>query len=82
MHFLTRAVCEGLQTVEAVKLFDYITESGLTPDQRSFELMIFAHIVNRDVQSASDILSTMVSAFQHMLLNSSIVESSIGKRMC
>lgn len=50
-----------MQTVEAVKLFEYMNESGITPDRRSFELVITAHIVNRDVHSASAILDAMVS---------------------
>lgn len=67
MHSLTRNfnyIFFGLvQTVEAVKLFEYMDESGVSPDQRSFELMISAHVVNRDVQSASAALTAMVSAF-------------------
>lgn len=50
-----------VQTVEAVKLFEYLNESGVTPDQRSFESMIAAHIVNRDIPSASAVLAAMVS---------------------
>jgi len=52
-----------VQIVEAVKLFEYLNESGVTPDQRSFELMITAHVVNRDIPSASAILASMVSTF-------------------
>jgi hypothetical protein len=50
-----------VQVVEAVKLFEYMNESGITPDQRSFELMISAHVVNRDIHSASATLAAMVS---------------------
>lgn len=52
-----------MQTAEAVKLFEYLNESGVTPDQRSFELMMTAHVVNRDIQSAFAVLNAMVSAF-------------------
>jgi hypothetical protein len=52
-----------VQTAEAVKLFEYLKESGVTPDQRSFELMITAHVINRDIPSASAIFAAMVSVF-------------------
>ena len=51
----------GVQAAEAVKLFEYMNESGGTPDRRSFELMITAHVINRDIQSASAVLTAMVS---------------------
>lgn len=44
-----------------MKLFEYMNEAGITPDQRSFELMITAHVVNRDMQAASVVLAAMVS---------------------
>ena len=50
-----------VQAREAVKLFEYMNECGVTPDQRSFEQLIFAHVVNRDIQSASATLTAMVS---------------------
>lgn len=65
--------------MEAVKLFEYMNEAGVTPDQRSFELMISAHVVNRDVQSASAILTAMVSAV--LTRRTELFEGSIGKRI-
>ncbi|KAG0569430.1 hypothetical protein KC19_6G090200 [Ceratodon purpureus] len=61
INALLDAFGKNRKTVEAVKLFEYMHESGVTPDRQSFELMIIAHVVNRDVQSASAMLAAMVS---------------------
>lgn len=43
-----------------MKLFEYMKEASVNPDQRSYELLITAHVVNRDVQSAFAALTAMV----------------------
>jgi hypothetical protein len=43
-----------------VKLFEYMKEASVTPDQRSYELLITAHVVNQDIQSAFAALTAMV----------------------
>jgi len=62
INALLEAFGKNKKTAEAVKLFEYLTESGLTPDRRSFELMITAHVINRDIPSASAILASMINA--------------------
>lgn len=62
INALLEAFGKNKKTAEAVKLFEYMKESGIAPDQRSFELMITVHVINRDVESASAILTTMMDA--------------------
>lgn len=47
---------------ETLKVYEYMIGSGIQPDQRTFSLLIKAHIVNRDTKSAMDVVGQMCDA--------------------
>lgn len=47
---------------ETLKVYEFMIGSGLQPDQRTFDLLIKAHIVNRDTKSAMETVNQMVDA--------------------
>eukprot|EP00250_Pteridium_aquilinum_P017730 c23757_g1_i1 orf=432-2474(+) len=47
---------------ETLKVYEFMIGSGLQPDQRTFELLVKAHIVNRDTNSAMEIVNQMIDA--------------------
>lgn len=47
---------------ETLKVYNFMIGSGLQPDQRTFDSLIKAHIVNRDTKSAMEIVNQMIDA--------------------
>lgn len=47
---------------ETLKIYEFMIGSGMQPDQRTFDLLIKAHIVNRDTKSAMEIVNQMIDA--------------------
>ncbi|KAI5081863.1 hypothetical protein GOP47_0001606 [Adiantum capillus-veneris] len=47
---------------ETLKVYEFMIGSGLHPDQRTFESLIKAHIVNRDTKSAMETVNEMIDA--------------------
>lgn len=45
---------------EVLQIFDYMHEVGVIPDERTYSLLIDAHVVNRDPKGAMEALNLMV----------------------
>lgn len=47
---------------ETLKVYEYMIGSGLQPNQQTYDLLIKAHVVNRDTKSAMEIVNQMCDA--------------------
>ncbi|KAH7433878.1 hypothetical protein KP509_07G090700 [Ceratopteris richardii] len=60
------ALIEGFakmrKVAETMKVYEFMGGSGIEPDQRTFDLLVKAHIVNRDPKSALETVNQMVDA--------------------
>lgn len=50
------------QTHEASKVFEHLMGLGVKPNVRSYNLLVDAHLANRDVKSALAVIDDMVTA--------------------
>ncbi|CAK9191410.1 unnamed protein product [Sphagnum troendelagicum] len=45
---------------EVQRLYEYMKELGLKPDHRTYDLLITAHVINRDIEAAMGALTTLM----------------------
>jgi hypothetical protein len=58
-------VCGGYvsQISEVQRLYEYMKELGLKPDHQTYDLLITAHVINRDIEAAMGALTTLVLVY-------------------
>lgn len=49
-----------MKTPEVLQIFDYMHEVGVVPDERTYCLLVDAHVVNRDPKAAMEALHALV----------------------
>ena len=49
-----------LQTPEATRVYSHLVGEGVKPDARTFSLLVDAHLINRDPESALTVIDDMV----------------------
>lgn len=59
---LLDAFGKSKRIAEVLQIWGYMQQVGVSPDNRSFSLLIEAHVVNRDLSAAFQGLNSMVSA--------------------
>ncbi|KAL3683458.1 hypothetical protein R1sor_001480 [Riccia sorocarpa] len=59
---LLDAFGKNRRTAEVLQIYKYMEEMQIKPDFRTYNLLIDAHVVNRDAQAALDAVDSMVKA--------------------